>query len=148
MLETIVGALLPAVMTVLLGYVAARHHDFGQKDVPVLTRMVMTYALPLAIFVGTVSLTRNTLAAQLPLLIALTTAIIGLYVLVFVACRYVLRFSLALSVLCALGASAPDVPYVGPVVIGYLYGSIGNIPVAIGSLLINVTVVPLTVILL
>jgi hypothetical protein len=40
MLETIVGALLPAVMTVLLGYVAAHHHDFDAKDVPVLTRMM------------------------------------------------------------------------------------------------------------
>jgi len=148
MLETIVGALFPAVLTVLLGYAAARHHDFGPKDAQVLIRMVMTYALPLAIFVGTIRLTRSVLADQLPLVIALAVAIIGLYGLVFLVCRFVFRFSLGLTLLCALAASAPDVPYVGPVVIGYLYGSIGNIPVAIGSLLINVTVVPLTVILL
>jgi len=110
--------------------------------------MVMTYALPLAIFVGTVSLTRRVLMSELPLLIALAVAIIGLYGVVFLVCRFVLRFPLGLSLLCALAASSPDVPYVGPVVINYLYGSVGNIPVAIGSLLINVTVVPLTVILL
>jgi len=117
MLETIVGALFPAVLTVLLGYAAARHHDFGPKDAQVLIRMVMTYALPLAIFVGTIRLTRSVLADQLPLVIALAVAIIGLYGLVFLVCRFVFRFSLGLTLLCALAASAPDVPYVGPVAI-------------------------------
>ncbi|MGK2922839.1 MAG: hypothetical protein ACSLE4_08655 [Methyloceanibacter sp.] len=46
MLEKILGALLPAVITILLGYIAARHHDFEQKEVPTLNRMVMSYALP------------------------------------------------------------------------------------------------------
>ena len=41
MLEKILGALLPAVITVLLGYFAARHHDFKQKEVPVVVIVVM-----------------------------------------------------------------------------------------------------------
>lgn len=45
------------VITIFLGYVAARHHEFNAAEAPTLTRMVMTYALPLAIFVGTVTTT-------------------------------------------------------------------------------------------
>ena len=36
MIQTIFSALLPAVITVLLGYFAARHHDFAPQDAPVL----------------------------------------------------------------------------------------------------------------
>ncbi len=67
MLEKILGALLPAVITILLGYFAARHHDFEQKEVPTLNRMVMSYALPLSLFVGVVSAGREELLADLPL---------------------------------------------------------------------------------
>ena len=80
MLETIVGALLPIVITMLLGYLAAKHHDFGPQEASILIRMVMTYALPVALFVGTVSRTRGVLLQDLPLLIVLTVAIVGLYV--------------------------------------------------------------------
>ena len=148
MIATISGALVPAVVTVMLGYVAARRRDFGSNDAPILTRMVITYALPLAIFVGTVRTTRASLVQELPLLIALAAAVIGVYCVIFVVCRYRLRLSPAVSVLFAMAASAPDAPFFGPAVVGYLYGTGGSIPVAIGSLLINITVVPLTVVLL
>ena len=66
MLETIVGALLPVVITVLLGFVAAKHHDFGLKDAPILNRMVITYALLLSIFLELVGRTRAGLVKELP----------------------------------------------------------------------------------
>jgi ABC-type spermidine/putrescine transport system permease subunit I len=50
MLATVLGAVLPMVVTVLLGFVAAWHHDFGSKDAPILNRMVLVYAVPLALF--------------------------------------------------------------------------------------------------
>ena len=46
MLNTILGALLPMVVTFLLGFVAAWHHDFETKDASVLNRMVLCYAVP------------------------------------------------------------------------------------------------------
>lgn len=148
MIATIAGALVPAVVTLMLGYLAARRRDFGSTDAPILTRMVIAYALPLAIFADTVRTTRAELVQDLPLVIALTAAVIGLYCVVFVACRVLFRFPRNESVLFALAASAPDAPFFGPAVIGYLYGPGGSIPVAVGSILINLTVVPLTVILL
>ena len=45
-------------------------------------------------------------------------------------------------------ASAPAVPFVGPAVLGDLFGQSSAIPIAISSLVINLTVVPVTLLIL
>ncbi|MGC1684198.1 MAG: AEC family transporter [Candidatus Acidiferrales bacterium] len=79
MLDIILSALLPMVVTFLLGFVAARRHDFGSKDAPTLNRMVLQYAVPLALFAGTVTTSRAALSKDIPLVIALCAGIIGFY---------------------------------------------------------------------
>jgi malonate transporter and related proteins len=148
LLDTILGALLPMVVTFLLGFVAAWRHDFGSKDAPTLNRMVLLYAVPLALFAGTVTTSRAALSQDIPLVIALCVAIIGLYGVVFLFSRFVLRMQMSNSALAALTASAPAVPFVGPAVLGDLFGGLSAIPVAIASLVINLTVVPITILLL
>src|SRR6202035_1324917 len=148
MLNTVLGALLPMVVTFLLGFVAAWHHDLGRNDASILNRMVLLYAVPLALFAGTVTTSRTALSQDIPLVIALCLAIIGLYGAVFLLCRIVLRFPTNISALHALTASAPAVPFVGPAVLGDLFGGLSAIPIAIASLVINLTVVPLTILLL
>ena len=148
MLSTILGALLPMVVTFLLGFVAAWRHDFGSKDASTLNRMVLVYAVPLALFAGTVTTSRAALSQDVPLVIALSVAIIGLYGLVFLFSRLVFRMRVSTSALFALTASAPAVPFVGPAVLGDLFGGLSAIPIAIASLVINLTVVPVTILLL
>lgn len=148
MLNTILSALLPMVVTFLLGFVAAWHHDFETKDAYVLNRMVLVYAVPLALFAGTVSTPRAELSQDIPLVIALCIGIIGLYAAVFLLSRFAFRVRPGISALAALTASAPAVPFVGPAVLGDLFGRLSAIPIAIGSLVINLTVVPVTILLL
>src|SRR6202020_2269331 len=148
MLEIILCPLLPMVVTFLLGFVAARRHDFGSKDAPTLNRMVLRYAVPLALFAGTVTTSRAALSQDIPLVIALCLAIVGLYGAVFLLSRIVLRLPTSISALHALTASAPAVPFVGPAVLGDLFGGLSAIPIAIASLVINLTFVPVTVLLL
>jgi malonate transporter len=148
MLNTILSALLPMVVTFLLGFVAAWHHDFVTKDAFVLNRMVLVYAVPLALFAGTVSTPRAQLSQDIPLVIALCIAIIGLYAAIFLLSRFAFRARVGISALAALMASAPAVPFVGPAVLGGLFGRLSAIPIAIGSLVINLTVVPVTMLLL
>jgi malonate transporter len=148
MLDTILNALLPMVATFLLGFVAAWHHDFGPKDAAILNRMVLIYAVPLALFAGTVTATRAELGQDLPLVVALCVGIIGLYAIVFLLVRIAFHLRTATSVLAALTASAPAVPFVGPAVLGDLLGRTSAIPIATGSLVINLTVVPATLLLL
>lgn len=148
MFEKILGALAPAVITILLGYFAARHHDFSQKEVPTLSRMVMCYALPLSLFIGVVSAGREELLADLPLVAFLGGAIVGMYLLVLLLAIFVFRHPPGLSALRALTAAAPSTAFVGTPVLGYLYGDKGDIPIAVGSIIIVVVLVPMTLILL
>ncbi|MCU1428244.1 MAG: transport protein [Actinomycetia bacterium] len=148
MFDTILGALLPAIVTVLFGYLAARTHEFGRKDAPVLNRMVITFALPLAIFTDTVGTSRQGLIGDIPMLIVLVVAIVGTYGSVFWVCRSLFHFSVGTSALGALAASAPNGPFVGAAVLGSLFGSASDLPVAISGIVIYVTVAPLTVVLL
>ena len=148
MLDTILGALLPMVVTFLLGFMAAWRHDFGSKDASTLNRMVLLYAVPLALFAGTVMTSRAALGQDIPLVITLCVAIIGFYCVVFLFSRFVFRMQVSTSALAALTASAPAVPFVGPAVLGDLFGGLSAIPIAIASLVINLTVVPVTILLL
>src|SRR5580658_2455684 len=147
-LGTILGALLPMVVSILLGFVAAWRHDFGSKDASTLNRMVLQYAVPLALFAGTAMTSRKALSQDLPLVITLCVAIIAFYCVVFLFSRLVLHMQLSGSALAALTASAPAVPFVGPAVLGDLFGGLSAIPIALASLVINLTVVPVTVLLL
>jgi hypothetical protein len=148
MLETILGAVLPMVVTLLLGFVAARRRDFGPEDVSILNRMVLVYAVPLALFAGTVATSRAELTQVVPLVIALCVAIVGLYGAVFLSFRIAFHLRISTSALAALTASAPAVPFMGPAVLGDLFGGSSAIPIAIASLVINLVVLPVTILLL
>jgi hypothetical protein len=136
------------IVTVLLGFVAARRRDFALMDASILNRMVLLYALPMALFAGAVSTPLAELRQDIPLVVALSVAIIGLYGVVFLLCRIALRLPIGTSALAALTASAPAVGFVGPAVLGNLFGDHSAIPIAIASLVNSLTVMPLTILLL
>lgn len=145
MVQTILTALAPLVVTLLLGFVAAWHHDFATKDALVLNRMVLLYAVPVALFVGTVGTPRSELVQDVAFAVAMCVAIIGMYTLVLLFFRFVLRFSLKESVLMALAASAPAAPFMGPAILGDLFGKASAISIAVAALVINLVVVPVTI---
>jgi malonate transporter and related proteins len=145
MLTTVLGAVLPIVVTILLGFVAAWHHDFDAKEASILNRMVLRYAVPMGLFVGTVGTGREVLSQDFSLVIALLAAIIGLYAIVFLLGRVAFRAQTGVSALIALEASAPAVPFMGPAVLGDLFGTASAVPMGIAGLIIDLTVVPVTI---
>jgi hypothetical protein len=148
MISTILGTMLPIIVTLMLGFVAAWHQDFNTKEATILNRMVLTYAVPLSVFVGTVGTSRANLIDSIPLALAILVGIVGMYALVYLLCRFVFRFTMATSALAALAASGPAVPFLGPAILGGLLGVGSAVPIAVGSIVINVTIVPLTILLL
>ena len=88
------------------------------KDAAVLNRMVLLYAVPITLFVGTVGTPRGELVQDVAFAVAMCVAIVGMYTLVFLLFRFMLRFSLSDSVLAALAASAPAAPFMGPAILG------------------------------
>src|SRR5580658_5622057 len=145
MVDTILSALAPIVVTLLLGFLAACRHVFGPNEASVLNRMVLLYAVPIALFIGMVGTPRADLVQDIPFVVAIFVAIVGFYALVFLMFHFVFRFSLSESVLAALAASAPAVPFMGPAVLGDLFGKASAVTIAAAALIINLIVVPITI---
>jgi len=148
MISTIVGALLPIVVTLLLGFAAGWHQDFDGKQAAILNRMVMLYALPLNLFAGMMSTPRDDVLAQGPLTLAILLSMAGTYAIVFVIARYLCGRDLMTSSLQALAIGGPAVPFVGVPVLGHLFGPVSAIPISVASLGMNLIQVPVTLMLL
>jgi hypothetical protein len=107
--------------------------------------MVLIYAVPIALFVGTVGTSRADLVKDITFAVAIFVAIVGMYALAFLLFRLIFRFSPSESVLAALAASAPAAPFMGPTILGDLFGKASAVSIAIAALVINLVVVPLTI---
>ena len=148
MISTIISALLPIVVTLMLGFAAGWHQDFDGKQAAILNRMVMLYALPLNLFAGMMSTPRDDVLAQGPLAIAILLGMAGTYAIVFVIARYFCGRDLMTSSLQALAIGGPAVPFVGVPVLGHLFGTASAIPISVASLVMNLIQVPVTLMLL
>lgn len=148
MAATIVGALLPVVVTLLLGFVAGWHHDFDGKQATILNRMVMLYALPLSLFAGMVGTARDEVLSQGPLAIAILVGMAGGYAVVLLLSRYLFQRDLMSASLQAIAIGGPAVPFVGVSVLGHLFGTASAIPISVASLVMNLIQVPATLMLL
>jgi hypothetical protein len=148
-MNAVIGALLPLIVTLALGFFAAWRHEFSPEQALVLNRVVLLYALPLLLFAGTVTIKRGTLTGSLGLAAAITAAMVGAYLVTFLVVRLALHRPLGVSALTALAIGGPAVPFAGVVVLGYLYRpSVSAVPVAVGALVFNVIEVPVTLVLL
>ncbi|RAI43469.1 AEC family transporter [Rhodoplanes roseus] len=149
MISTILNAMLPIVVTLVLGMVAAWHQDFDANGARVLNRMVMIYALPLVLFTGIVSTPRSQLVGHTALTVVLVVALLASYVIPFLIARYAVGRDLMSAALQALAIGCPNVGFVGLPVLGYLFGpSVASISVAVSSLVLVVFHIPVTVMLL
>jgi len=107
LLTTIVGALLPIVVILLLGFFGGWHKDFNADQATTLSRRVMLYALPLLLFGSTITIPRSQLQANAPLALAVALGMIGSFFMVLLAARFVFRRDLGTS---ALLEDTPRVP--------------------------------------
>lgn len=149
MFTTVIGALLPVVVTLLLGVAAAWHHDFDDQQASVLNRMVMLYALPMLLFAGMVAIPRHQLTGDVVLAAVILATMILSYIVPLVLARYIFGRDLATSALQALAIAAPSFAFVGYPVLGYLFGAdAATIPVAISGLVLNLFQFPLSMVLL
>lgn len=149
MASTLATALLPIVVTLLLGFFAGWHHDFTAAQAPVLNRMVMLYALPLSLFAGMVTVSRSTLASDLPMAALIAGTMIVVFTAATLFARFVAHRDLGESALWGLAIGGPAVPFVGTPVLGALLGSAeATVPIAAASLTMNLIQVPATLVML
>jgi predicted permease len=139
----LVGALLPIVVALGLGFLAGARHDFNAAQAAILNRMVMVYALPLSLFAGVMAVPRRHLFSNLPMLAWIIGAMGASLVVVFLASRFAVRRPAPVAAIQALAISSPAVPFVGTSVLPDLFHADAGLAIAIGSLAVNVVQVPL-----
>ena len=146
---TILNALLPVFVTLLIGYLAAWRHDEDGKTATALNTMVMTFTLPLSLFAGTGTISRQELVENLPMMAALFVGLIVPFGIAFAVIRYGFKRPLGASALQALAISFPAVPFIGIPVLGSIFGpQAATITVAISGLGTNLIIVPISIVLL
>ena len=148
MLETIVTALLPIVVTLLLGYFAGLRHDFSQDQASVLNRMVMLYALPLLLFTGILSTPLSEISKSMDVFLWISVGMVGGFILVFLISRFIFKSDSKVAALRAIAIAGPAVPFVGTPVLGVLFPIDADLAIAAGSLLMNLIQVPLALVFL
>ncbi|HGM9948378.1 MULTISPECIES: AEC family transporter [unclassified Providencia] len=148
MLDTIITALLPIVVTLLLGYFAGYRHDFSKDQAGVLNKMVMLYALPLLLFAGILNTPLSEMLSNVDVFLWIFVGMIVGFIAVFFISRFIFKSSARLAALRAIAIAGPAVPFIGTPVLGVLFAIDADIAIAIGSLLMNLIQVPLALIFL
>lgn len=128
--NTLAVALAPIFVVLFLGYGAGRLRRVGGEHVGALNTLVMEFALPAALFVGTVTAPRTLLVSQAPALVAL-----GIAMLVPFAGWFALQRRLgrdhAESAIQALTLSLPNYAAAGLPIMAAVAGKTGDLFVAL-----------------
>jgi hypothetical protein len=146
--STVLNALLPVVLTLLLGYLAGWHHDADTNVAAVLNRIVLTYALPLALFTGTVANTRAQLLSDLPLAITLLIGLVVPYVAVVLIAHFLVKRDWAESAMWGLVMGSPATSFTGLPVLTAVVGTSATVAVAMAGVISNLIVIPTAIVLI
>ncbi|HBR7215414.1 AEC family transporter [Klebsiella aerogenes] len=144
----ILGAILPVIITVLIGYISGKRKDFNWQQTGDINKIVMLYALPLSIFSNMVMTPRHIVMSMGPVAIAIILALILSFLIPLAIARYICKRSLALSTLQALAIGSPTVPFIGTSVLAFLFGTVSASLITVSSITQNVFQLPLVMILM
>jgi malonate transporter len=148
MISVIIGTLLPVVVTLALGMLAGWHRDYDVDATRSLNHMVLVYALPLALFAGTINIPRAELIGDWPLLIVLLAATVMPFLLALLADLYIVRRTLRAAALQAMAFGFPAIAFTGIPILTPLIGSNATVVVDFAGLTGNIIILPTTPVLL
>ncbi len=147
MLLIVAGAVLPILAAFFLGFVSSWLRDEDAVKAKAINTVVLRYALPLALFAASVENPRAKLLTQGPLALILLVGTVVPFALAF-AVRYRISRDKDAAILQALGFGFPAIPFIGIAVLTPLIGSVSGIVVAVGNIIINLILVPVTLVVL
>jgi hypothetical protein len=140
--------LLPVLFVLALGYCAGRAKRFDSDQVAGLNELVLDFAFPALAFVGIVRASRAGLFGELPFVLALLIAALGLFVVVAVLSVFALRHTVSDAAIQSGSVTLTNVGFAGVPVLSPLFGPGSVLSVVIAALVVNVTIVPLMVTML
>ena len=148
MFVNIVSVIVPVFFVLLLGYGAGRTKAFDSDQIAGINKLVLNFALPASLFVGTIRTSRTQLLQQGPLFLVLLLTLLGFYAVVLLLSRFVFHHKTGAAALQAMCASFAAAIFYGPALLSGLYGSGSAVVISIFSIIINIVMSPVTLVLL
>ena len=147
MILAIASALLPILFVVGLGWLAARMTIVPSGAAGHFATFVVTFALPLSLFLAAANAKPSDLA-DWRFVLALALGIAGTFVVGALLSRFVFRHDLRAASIQGQSCSFPNMAYCGPPVLGAVVGPTGLLAVLVGNLITSLVTIPATLVML
>src|SRR5258707_5111423 len=140
----IAEGLVPVFFVMFLGYFAGARRIIDNQQVASLTALVMTFALPAALFVGVAQTSRGGLEENGKLFLVLVISMLVIFGITFALNHYVLRLSPGENAVQSLSVGFPNFAAVGLPLLGSIVGPGSAVSVAVSVAAGSVFISPLT----
>ena len=150
MINILIKDILPIFVIMFLGYLAGKRKVFNSTDSKILNKLVLTYALPDALFVSIVKADRAMLFDDLKLTIVSFVIITALFLWSYFSCYKFFKHTKSEAAVCALISGSPTIGFLGFAVLEPIYGATATtgLVVAIVSIVVNAINIPIGLALL
>ena len=145
MIDILIKDILPIFVIMFLGYRAGKEGVFKTEDSKVLNKLVLTYALPAALFVSIVKADSAMLFDDLKLTLVSLVVITGMFLWSYYSCYKFFRHTKSEAAVCALISGSPTIGFLGFAVLEPIYGATATtgLVVAIVSIVVNAINIPI-----
>ncbi len=145
MIDILIKDILPIFVIMFLGYLAGKEGVFKSEDSKVLNKLVLTYALPAALFVSIVKADSAMLFDDLKLTLVSLVVITGMFLWAYYSCYKFFKHTKSEAAVCALISGSPTIGFLGFAVLEPIYGATATtgLVVAIVSIVVNAINIPI-----
>ena len=136
---------IPIIFVLAFGFFAGKVKAFGDEGNPIRTinELVLNFALPPTLFLGTISVSRTQLMDESVLFFTLlVTLFIAFWIGLFIV-KYFFKRNIIEAAIAGLAVSFSAGPFYGPALLDSIYKDRAGVAISMISLVINVFIVPL-----
>ena len=123
MFDILIKDILPIFVIMFLGYMAGKEGVFKTEDSKVLNKLVLTYALPAALFVSIVKADSAMLFDDLKLTIISLVVMTGMFLWAYFSCYKFFKHTKSEAAVCALISGSPTIGFLGFAILEPIYGA-------------------------
>lgn len=150
MFDILIKDILPIFVIMALGYMAGKRGVFSSANAQIFNKLVLTYALPAALFVSIVKADRTMLFDDGKLLIISLVVLVGLFLLSYLSTYKFFKHTKSEAAVSALITGSPTIGFLGFAVLSPIYGDTAStgLVIAIVSIVVNAGSIPIGMALL
>jgi predicted permease len=141
MIPLILHGIVPVIFVIALGFYAGRKKIIDPEGARNFSTYVMTFGLPITLFVGIFGFTPEQLE-NVPFLLTLVLALVVPFAVAIVLARWLFKKPVQEASLIGCNAGFPDMAYFGLPILATVIGSQALLPVIVGNLVSSILILP------